>query len=175
MRFCSQPINYFPFSISLDRACGEHWETGGIVFIGGGSSPRMRGTHSDGATVAHERRFIPAHAGNTIDRHMISGHRTVHPRACGEHRRSAARLALIRGSSPRMRGTLSVRLKARLPHRFIPAHAGNTEARPLGLLGGPVHPRACGEHFFARSSTKRLNGSSPRMRGTRRNSLIRLL
>ena len=53
-------------------------------------------------------------------------------------------------------------------HRYIPAHAGNTcTARP-GVLILPVHPRACGEHTLPLILTGWNGGTSPRMRGTRR-------
>ena len=84
--------NTFMFLISRlllavhPRACGEHRVTGRPWMITVGSSPRMRGTRAPCNTVPCARRFIPAHAGNTI-------------RDC--------KARIIRdGSSPRMRGTL---------------------------------------------------------------------
>ena len=56
---------------------------------------------------------------------------TVHPRACGEHARFAERKRLLDGSSPRMRGTLSIFQSCMPLLRFIPAHAGNTNRAPL--------------------------------------------
>ena len=111
----------------------------------------------------------------------------VHPRARGEHAcaRSPARTA--RGSSPRTRGTLNQPAVLLDQFRFIPAHAGNTEAprggasvgrgsspRTRGTPGSSififsifaVHPRARGEHARSASSPFFGAGSSPRTRGT---------
>ena len=81
--------------------------------------------------------------------------RSVHPRACGEHRVSQQTIGVFHGSSPRLRGTLRPRLKAGECIRFIPAPAGNTW-KQIG--------RTCIR-----------DGSSPRLRGTRqiRESQIR--
>ena len=91
-----------------------------------------------------------------------------HPRVCGEHRVLAAVLAMIEGSSPRMRGTQSTSSKSDHCRGIIPAYAGNTF--PVKLIEWPKrdHPRVCGEHVSAISLAVRLTGSSPRMRGTLR-------
>ena len=70
-----------------------------------------------------------------------------HPRVCGEHSPSAVTLVSLRGSSPRMRGTLIRPIRLITPERIIPAYAGNT------LSKCPTRHGTC--------------GSSPRMRGTR--------
>ncbi len=51
--------------------------------------------------------------------------------------------------------------------RFIPAPAGNTTQMPTRRGKNAVHPRACGEHPFIRSTPDPIIGSSPRLRGTR--------
>ncbi len=87
------------------RACGEHRDTGIGTGIGTGSSPRMRGTPPPLRRMGRVTRFIPAHAGNTVPRRPERKKSTVHPRACGEHRRFFAVASSLFGSSPRMRGT----------------------------------------------------------------------
>ena len=47
------------------RACGEHAAAKSAADPSGGSSPRMRGTHSDSAPGTNGDGIIPAHAGNT--------------------------------------------------------------------------------------------------------------
>ena len=89
-----------------------------------------------------------------------------HPRAGGEHGRSATITAATFGSSPRGRGTQRG-FSGRSPvGRFIPARAGNTS--PSTLIDGSktVHPRAGGEHGYKAGMSKRCHGSSPRGRGT---------
>ena len=130
------------------RACGEHdcgaWVRGATT----GSSPRMRGTLGIHQRSGNKPRFIPAHAGNTGLRSIGRPGLAVHPRACGEH--------------------LSQELRIKGQLRFIPAHAGNTPVAEVESDSASVHPRACGEHTSRRIRSRRINGSSPRMRGTRR-------
>ena len=72
-----------------------------------GSSPRTRGTCDFSACPWRIRRFIPAHAGNMNPCICPPAPVPVHPRARGEHSRSARLSASVVGSSPRTRGTLS--------------------------------------------------------------------
>ena len=113
------------------RACGEHGASLAMPLSSNGSSPRMRGTLAAAFVGPPPARFIPAHAGNTParSRHPGAGDRpTVHPRACGEHPHQESINRHGYGSSPRMRGTPRPRPPTRSPTRFIPAHAGNTQA-----------------------------------------------
>ena len=70
-----------------------------------------------------------------------------------------------------MRGKLAVSIKERGTGGLIPAHAGKTQGDGEG--GGQVgaHPRACGENLAALIVTELSRGSSPRMRGKRREGL----
>ena len=94
--------------------------------------------------------------------------RPVHPRGCGEHSECNRRMTWQAGSSPRVRGTQSRSHASVTPERFIPAGAGNTAYREQSAVRGPVHPRGCGEHANLRAELSNPNGSSPRVRGTRR-------
>ena len=51
--------------------------------------------------------------------------------------------------------------------RFIPACAGNTGKNAIAPITEPVHPRVCGEHKENDCRPEFVNGSSPRVRGTR--------
>ncbi len=148
------------------RACGEHPDGDIPILDHPGSSPRMRGTLVAVGIETQERRFIPAHAGNTfIERNKVALS-PVHPRACGEHPKKVSWSGSRIGSSPRMRGT-RLFIVAFMPRpRFIPAHAGNTWTTICGTLWRTVHPRACGEHLLYADATQSVTGSSPRMRGT---------
>jgi hypothetical protein len=55
-------------------------------------------------------RFIPARAGNAITISTAGEIKTVHPRACGERPDEQIADALPDGSSPRVRGTHTVRV-----------------------------------------------------------------
>ena len=75
------------------------------------------------------------------------------------------------GSSPRVRGTLGVVGEGALDERFIPACAGNS-VFPVCRANIPmVHPRVCGELALFHGQFRRMAGSSPRVRGTRRSAL----
>ncbi len=95
-----------PFMAVHPHACGEHKYCNDISPRYDGSSPRMWGTQAYRLIPTVIPRFIPTHVGNTVPRKSPSGWRTVHPHACGEHRRHPAWHRHRHGSSPRMWGTL---------------------------------------------------------------------
>ena len=150
------------------RACGEQHRDPADLANECGSSPRMRGTGAASFLVRKVNRFIPAHAGNSIDPSTISGVVAVHPRACGEQPGMIDPPSRPPGSSPRMRGTARDRADQAKDDRFIPAYAGNRRCGASWPRPEPVHPRACGEQGGRPRSHKHVRGSSPRMRGTER-------
>ena len=100
---------------------------------GPGSSPRMRGAQTIMKTITAVKRIIPADAGSTRARSGPAYDPKDHPRGCGEHGETARRADRPGGSSPRMRGALSVD-RIRIPKkRIIPADAGSTQSSPDGL------------------------------------------
>ena len=120
----------------------------GNIFKGeiDGSSPRTRGTVGFQDSGLLQRRFIPAHAGNSAASQMLK--------------------TQVFGSSPRTRGTVDLaRPRLRL-RRFIPAHAGNSQKPTAAPWTSAVHPRARGEQICGTSSLDANAGSSPRTRGT---------
>ena len=76
------------------------------------------------------------------------------------------------GSSPRMRGTPVRRLTCRPVRRIIPAHAGNSGSGGDPAWQFPDHPRACGELLSSSNRRLRPTGSSPRMRELNRAAVI---
>ena len=129
----------------------------------------MRGTPVEQVQYGTPGRFIPAGAGNTVTFRVIQFSQN--------------------GSSPRVRGTRQPHAVTLPMYRFIPAGAGNTRGKERIVLSRPVHPRGCGEHVRFRVSAYPLpwfipagagnteggyhldyhtRGSSPRVRGTRR-------
>ncbi len=109
------------------RACGEHDQPSSSGQADGGSSPRVRGTLQSKAPALADNRIIPARAGNTSPVQGGCASYADHPRACGEHLPQRGNVRFQPGSSPRVRGTRRLSLRANRERRIIPARAGNTE------------------------------------------------
>jgi len=112
-------------------------------------------------------RFIPTPVGNTETKHQRTNILAVHPHACGEHSLGAGVQSSTIGSSPRLWGTLSISLNFFSKRRFIPTPVGNTRSIFLLFDRFSVHPHACGEHNIRLRTSLTMNGSSPRLWGTR--------
>ena len=91
-----------------------------------GSSPRMRGTPPTVIFLPLALGLIPTYAGNTILRRGVRLMVGAHPHVCGEHASRYVSLLHLMGSSPRMRGTLSLLFKPINGNGLIPTYAGNT-------------------------------------------------
>ena len=129
------------------RGCGEHDGQQRFPRQPQGSSPRMRGAHRCGSSAYACHRIIPADAGSTNGIELQPEHARDHPRGCGEHRQESPLYKTRTGSSPRMRGALTLCVPLGTRTRIIPADAGST----LSSLCTPCcrgdHPRGCGEHI----------------------------
>ncbi len=128
------------------HASGEHAD---LVIMGHcniGSSPRERGTLRRVLRSNHHARFIPTRAGNTYSATCNCYAAAVHPHASGEHQLFEYAHRLVRGSSPRERGTQSEHQVRCGQVRFIPTRAGNTDLEGGGFGLHAVHPHASGEH-----------------------------
>ena len=148
------------------RAGGERRLAGVGVAQPVGSSPRWRGTRCQPLACFASSRFIPALAGNAVmspSRLLLCA---VHPRAGGERILGPSTAAIIAGSSPRWRGTLSAVPQSSRVQRFIPALAGNAPRPKDARCPSPVHPRAGGERLGPQRYSRHNPGSSPRWRGT---------
>ena len=148
------------------RGRGEHAEYTDPTPPAAGSSPRARGTPAHQAPQVHRRRFIPAGAGNTQLLPSPNKLKSVHPRGRGEHFEDAVNAYKSSGSSPRARGTRRTARRRLRGWRFIPAGAGNTCAPSSAVLPTTVHPRGRGEHGDRGYRPGPGPGSSPRARGT---------
>ena len=131
-----------------------------------GSSPRARGTAVPRPSPAAPGRFIPACAGNGPASVSPGRAPPVHPRVRGERLGAMVMSEPNFGSSPRARGTVAGGLGLVEPQRFIPACAGNGEAKKATTASQAVHPRVRGERRNTTSCSYCLTGSSPRARGT---------
>ena len=131
-----------------------------------GSSPRMRGTHSVAGGDFRCGGLIPTYAGNTRVVFRVDFFHGAHPHVCGEHLFVTLVLCLRLGSSPRMRGTLTVVELLATGNGLIPTYAGNTQPHRPQEHRSWAHPHVCGEHNGFADYGTGCEGSSPRMRGT---------
>ena len=115
---------------------------------------------------AHVSGIIPACAGNTTRGPAASSPARDHPRVCGEHVKPGDDASPLKGSSPRVRGTLRQFRDPIDVRGIIPACAGNTQSLLKMLPAIRDHPRVCGEHVYYGFSVVLGVGSSPRVRGT---------
>ena len=152
------------------HACGEHQNSPTREYPFVGSSPRLWGTRLRLRRRRGRQRFIPTPVGNTAYMKMGRGDILVHPHACGEHGGDLLSVRLYLGSSPRLWGTPPELLSRHFPGRFIPTPVGNTEPHKDRPRRIPVHPHACGEHGPGVLGLDTIDGSSPRLWGTRSQS-----
>ena len=149
------------------RVCGERETPACVRSANCGSSPRVRGTRTPVGSQRRPERIIPACAGNGT-RCAPSRRRSAdHPRVCGERAENVCSGDEALGSSPRVRGTPLQHVVRRHRHRIIPACAGNASAWRPGRPRRTDHPRVCRERLDAQGRVVPIDGSSPRVRGTR--------
>jgi len=89
-----------------------------------GSSPRVRGRCSRVVSCMCFFRLIPAGAGQISSIYTGHGLHTAHPRGCGADPLKTTSKYTIQGSSPRVRGRLSLQTKLDGSKGLIPAGAG---------------------------------------------------
>ena len=73
----------------------------------------------------------------------------------------------LAGSSPRVRGKLSLPTPRMVSLGLIPARAGKTLIESTQNCVPWAHPRACGENWANAGKELPFEGSSPRVRGKR--------
>ena len=128
------------------RGCGAHVCMNGFMVPSEGSSPRVRGSQVNPALAPHFGGIIPAGAGLTLILHAMSYTSWDHPRGCGAHVFEREELDESLGSSPRVRGSLTMGMTLKYLNGIIPAGAGLTfhTYTDAGFSGD--HPRGCGAH-----------------------------
>ena len=151
------------------RACGANAPVHVAARDPAGSSPRMRGKPVRSRRLRARRRIIPAHAGQTNSVPAKRSSHADHPRACGANGQQFLTNLGTFGSSPRMRGKPRLERDDSRTRRIIPAHAGQTSRTPTPTPTVSDHPRACGANAAAGRIRTLRRGSSPRMRGKRKN------
>ena len=147
------------------RACGENSPHYFHKAPAAGSSPRVRGKRASRRSLVNLRGLIPARAGKTPTPSTPSWPGPAHPRACGENPATRTMLAMLAGSSPRVRGKQQGLQGALHRARLIPARAGKTSGDSSPARAAWAHPRACGENLVDIADIRFPQGSSPRVRG----------
>ena len=138
-----------------------------VAFACRGSSPHVRGA----LLVCHDGSFqygiIPACAGSTTVPCRPRLRAGDHPRMCGEHDPPIRVGARRKGSSPHVRGALTVVFDNDGDVGIIPACAGSTGRNGVNPIRLRDHPRMCGEHMERAGESPFDVGSSPHVRGAR--------
>ena len=110
--------------------------------------------------------IIPAGAGLTGISKLPMWQIRDHPRGCGAHRVAKSGMAVLTGSSPRVRGSRELVAYFLYGSGIIPAGAGLTWTAIRGAACAKDHPRGCGAHSSPIGCTILFMGSSPRVRGS---------
>ena len=110
-------------------------------------------------------RIIPARAGPTSSGCQRTTAVPDHPRSCGANIRELTTKQAVEGSSPLVRGQLTISRTRWLVPRIIPARAGPTVFPPSRLLSPADHPRSCGANGFRQAPGIIARGSTPLVRG----------
>ena len=131
-----------------------------------GSPPRVRGTERPPGKVQVCDRITPACAGNRMPELSCNTAGKDHPRVCGEQNNHSLSGLVIKGSPPRVRGTVLRALLMRIGRRITPACAGNRPVSVNVLGVDKDHPRVCGEQQIMCRQKAEVAGSPPRVRGT---------
>ena len=108
------------------RSCGANREGVYDGFSVGGSSPLVRGQHTELTTGDIDRRIIPARAGPTTLSMPGCRSNQDHPRSCGANEDEHGLLITAKGSSPLVRGQQPRTSALGRKRRIIPARAGPT-------------------------------------------------
>ena len=135
-----------PFFGIIPACAGNTYDPSRPRQAAAGSSPHVRGTLFRKRALRGPTGSIPACAGNTAHNFWRNTGKRDHPRMCGEHDRAELLAATKTGSSPHVRGTLSLVVVLRLVWGIIPACAGNTISGRMDFRALRDHPRMCGEH-----------------------------
>ena len=96
---------------------------------------------------------------------MVMVSRRAHPRECGADAENLQHGDRYTGSSPRVRGRPSLRIRRTFPSGLIPASAGQTTSPVKMIRIVPAHPRECGADPVGWRPAVKSEGSSPRVRG----------
>ena len=125
----------------------------------------MRGKEDLCAKKLIEFRITPAYAGKRKPSKFRFGKPEDHPRLCGEKNGINAKLQLVQGSPPPMRGKETAANASLHCLRITPAYAGKSRQSLHIEKNIWDHPRLCGEKKVIRQCCYHGGGSPPPMRG----------
>ena len=157
------------------RGCGDNARRIDQRLINVGSPPRMRGQQSSGQNEPRLRGITPADAGTTSAGQAAGLYNRDHPRGCGDNFLGIFRVALFRGSPPRMRGQPDYDTRLPDSHGITPADAGTTKLGIVHSVQCTDHPRGCGDNGSCGRICIPDVGSPPRMRGQLSSSPLTVL
>ena len=147
------------------RVCGGTIPCAAAKSVTMGLSPRVRGNRQLHLRPGNPYRSIPACAGEPPGSPWLTVAPKVYPRVCGGTKIAGLTLCRYQGLSPRVRGNRAGTNDWRLPHRSIPACAGEPSICAGVWLAAQVYPRVCGGTVSRRTSRCVSSGLSPRVRG----------
>ena len=133
-----------------------------------GSSPLVRGQRPTSPSTPVIGRIIPARAGPTAAQTGKDAEDQDHPRSCGANEASVVGGLTDAGSSPLVRGQPAGLNISADPVRIIPARAGPTFDCGEMWCDISDHPRSCGANRIWTQVNHLTGGSSPLVRGQRR-------
>ena len=145
--------------------CGEKPPISPAPTLAGGSAPRLRGEDDMEVSLSKVDRISPAPAGRRRYYNCEENLTQDQPRACGEKFTICNPVKLAAGSAPRLRGEVVALVTKSVRRRISPAPAGRSRRRSEIRPDRRDQPRACGEKKKLASSSWRVAGSAPRLRG----------
>ena len=130
-----------------------------------GSSPRVWGQDVLESFSSNSVRIIPTRVGTSLygSDDLISTE--DHPHACGDKRSLSSLSTLVKGSSPRVWGQVTILVAYVVWKRIIPTRVGTSIIIAILNLIIRDHPHACGDKPEWHIKGDCIPGSSPRVWG----------
>ena len=148
------------------RGCGGAPESKLRVLLLKGRSPRVRGSLARIGQRGGLHGSIPAGAGEPRSPNCSHHSVRVDPRGCGGAPGGDIGRALVKGRSPRVRGSLHASFLRMRWTGSIPAGAGEPACPRAPRFQRGVDPRGCGGAVAVRNNGPAVQGRSPRVRGS---------
>ena len=148
------------------RVCGGAGGVHDAMAMFEGLSPRVRGSLAVNGTEVVAIGSIPACAGEPPWFRSRRCFPRVYPRVCGGASYFRNDAISSEGLSPRVRGSLRPHHAEIRQHGSIPACAGEPMVRENSTASVKVYPRVCGGALHDPDEMARVEGLSPRVRGS---------